>query len=244
MNVITLLQQSGGTSMGRSVLVQTKVGPLKELTISDQWYGEPWYNQGFGIYTHWAFRHVADPRAWWFLFCAGKRYSDEVGDMVAKRVFKPGLKLDGDDCLSIVRWLPEIPCEMKYSNESLETGSVNGRRAVFLNRFWCNDQTRAFQTEVDAAGDGTIMIEMTYKAPPEIFDRYLPDAKQITDSAVWRPREELQDWIGGHIGMFVEGKEVGTCASGDPHITSEEWFAGRFPRRSVRSFGHPGVAER
>ncbi len=230
--------------MARSVLIETKVGPVRELTIPAQWYGEPLYNQGFGIYTHWAFRHVAEPRAWWFLFCAGKRYSEEVGEMIANKLFRPDLRLTGDDCLSVLKWMPEMPCEVKYGNESLQVGTLNGRRAAFLHRMWCNDQTKAFQTEADGAGDGTIMIELTYKAPPEIFERYLSDAHQITNSVVWRPTEELKNWIGGHIAMYVDGKEVGSCAPGDRNITQEEWFSGKFPERGVRSLGHPGSERR
>lgn len=227
--------------MARSVLIETKEGPVKELTIPAKWYGEPWYNQGFGIYTHWAFRHTEDERAFWFLFCAGKRYSDEVGQMIANRIFKPGLKLQGEECSSIMKWMPEIPCELKYENDSLEVGELNGRRAVFIRRKWCNDRTVAFQTEADAAGDGTIFIEMTYKAPAEIFDKYLEDAQEITNSIVWRPTEELRNWVGGYFPMYVNGQEIGPCGTGDKHITSEEWFAGRFPQRGVRTFGHPAM---
>lgn len=218
-------------------------GPIESIEISSDWFGEPMHLIGDAMTqlrnTYWIFNHRSEFNVRFLFYCEGHKLNSDAGLKQQQRLFKTGLKLQGEACKQVTQWLPVLPLAGDRCDLALEAGELNGRPALFLERSWrmhgeLKGQTfLCLHTVVDAIGDGTLVCELTYQAPEEKYVSFLALAKAITNSIVWRPTNSDGDWKEAFkYGMYVNGKNVDGRHQGDRGITLEEWTSENFPALS------------
>lgn len=65
------------------------------------------------------------------------------------------------------------------------TALLNERMVLCIEGFWLNSSICSHQIFIDASGDGRIIQEIHFVAPPESYAKYLPEIRQALDTIVW-----------------------------------------------------------
>ncbi len=157
------------------------IGQIKEISLPQNWIkvNEQNCEEDLVVFTN--SDDVATQIGFYY---RGKPISHSEGRVLEQCLQKEQiLSLDNLDSLKSV--LADFSYAEKFLLQSIVTSNLNGRIVLIVQGAWMKSQSLNYEILINASGDGTVVQQVFFKAPADVFTRQLPAIKQIFDTIVW-----------------------------------------------------------
>lgn len=166
-------------------------GIFRRVEIPDGWYLKPLHDPAMIITEAIEFKMPGEENVSISFFFRGRPESEVAADAFFSLLALPPHELTGDELQECLLVLDNLADEKQFAIASARTENLNGRCVFIVEGSWLPSQIKTKHMFIDTDGDGSIIQEVYFLAPPEKFERYLPLAEATFNSFEWKSVEEL-----------------------------------------------------
>lgn len=162
-----------------------EIGQVRDMILPPGWrQGERRGGQIFSL----AFHPASNPEASLVFRYRGFRVSKEAAAGFSSILSqKPG-KLDHTDLRSLPEIIGNIAKPEVFSFDHVLIEEINGRRVLSIKGNYTNEHSGLFALygDADRSAPGTVVQEISFSAPPVVFERYLPEMIESLHTILWK----------------------------------------------------------
>lgn len=161
-------------------------GQIKQISLPDGWVGG---RVDFGHYDQRSlvqFTPSGIPDVRVCFFYRGLPVDDESGHRFRALLEVPAHKLTSDELESMAVVLSNLAIPKAFTIESAETIELNGKSVVSVTGTWLDSGHKNWGLLISTDGSGSVIQEIHFIAPSELYDLYLSEASAAINSVEWK----------------------------------------------------------
>jgi hypothetical protein len=164
----------------------TNHGQIAKMTLPAGWEEGPSTSGGIGTRSFREVHPIADPDAKLCFYYRGLPTSAEAGKSFRTVLDKPPHILTRAEIGSLNEVLRGKNDPTVFSPVMIKTEDINGKRVLTVNGRLNEKQADVKSILIDADGSGTVVQEVYFQAPKELYLRYMKAARDAMESIEWK----------------------------------------------------------
>lgn len=174
-------QETRSSASAKLFLVEIiDYGPIRRMLLPDNWKKLPDPDD----FTHkYARENEKDVEIYFFF--RGKPVSNTTASRFCALLAKPPHKLDSEELLDLEVVIRDASEDVYFTLTETHTQLLNGLMVYVVQGHWKLSEVDSLGIFVDCDGDGKIIEEIYYLAPPDRFQMYLLEVRQALNSIEW-----------------------------------------------------------
>lgn len=155
-------------------------GPIKRMLLPDHWKKLP-NPDDFTI----KYCRNDDKDVEIYFFFRGKPASKTTASQFCAVLAKPPHKLDAEELLDLEVVIRDASEDVYFTLTDARTEILSGLMVYVVRGHWKLSEVDSLGIFVDCDGDGKIIEEIYYLAPPDRFEKHLLEVREILNSIEW-----------------------------------------------------------
>ena len=184
-----------GQGSGSSAPTVANHGQIRSMTLPPNWVEGQSTSGGIGSRLFREVHPVDAPDAKLCFYYRGLPTREEVGNTFSAILAKPAHILSKGEINSISEILRGKDNPKTFSAQMIKTEDINGKRVLTLNGRLIQKQEDVKAILIDADGTGTVIQEIYFQAPKELYLRFMKGARDAMNSIVWKKSFELSSTV-------------------------------------------------
>jgi hypothetical protein len=161
-------------------------GQIRRISLPANWVEGQSASGGIGSRSFREVHPVEAPDANLCFYYRGLPISEETGKHFRAMLNKPPHILTQTEIRSISEVLRGKDNPRKFSAQMIKSEDINGKRVLTVNGRLIEKQEDVKAMLVDADGTGTVIQEIYFQAPKELYLRFMKSARDAMNSIVWK----------------------------------------------------------
>jgi hypothetical protein len=164
----------------------TDHGQIAKMSLPPGWEEGPATSGGIGTRSFREVHPEADADAKLCFYYRGLPASDEAGKNFKQILDKQPHILTKNEIVSITEILRGKDDPKTFTPVMIRTEDINGKRVLTVNGRLNEKQADLKSILIDAEGTGTVVQEIYFQAPKELYLRYMKAARDAMNSIQWK----------------------------------------------------------